>query len=98
VIGSVVFIWSLCGAVSRRRPDDGKVDDRRESALVVGRLDDEGVVLPAAARIAHLVLVRRLQRRPAVREDDACVVDHLEVEDARRLPDLEPAVVAIGHH
>ena len=53
-----------------------------------------------AARIAHVVLVRRRQRRPAVGEDDARVVDHLEVEhdDARRLPDPEPAVVAIRHH
>ena len=95
-----LHLVALREAVAGRRPDDGKIDHRRESALVVGRLDDEGVALPMAARIAHVVLVRRGQRRPAVGEDDARVVDHLEVEhdDARRLPDPEPAVVAIRHH
>ena len=86
-------------AIPRRRPDDGEVDHRR-AFLVVRRFDDERVALPVAARLAHVLLVRRRQRRPAVGEDDARVVDHLEVEDddARRLPDLEAAVVAIRHH
>src|SRR5215475_13936823 len=82
----LIALWE---AVSRWRPDNGKVDHWRESALVVGGLDDEGVALPAAARVAHVLFVHRVQRRPAVRKDDARVVDHLEIEydDVRRLPD-----------
>src|SRR5688572_14726345 len=50
----------------------------RRARLVVCGLDDERRPFPAAARLAHVVAVRGLQRRAAVGVDDAVLVDHLE--------------------
>ena len=63
----------------------------------VGRLDDERVALPVAARIAHQLAEAAADVRPPVERDDARLVHHLVDDDdrVRRLHDAR--AVAVDH-
>ena len=66
----------------------------------VGRLDDQRVALPAAARVPQPLPNPSVRMRPPVERDDPGVVDHLDEDHdiTRRLEDLVVVVVEAGHH
>jgi hypothetical protein len=68
--------------------------------IEVRRLDDEGIAVPAAPRVAEPLADAVAQVRPSVERDDARVVNHLD-EDGYvlfRLHNLVVVVVEAGKH
>src|SRR5207253_7659761 len=66
----------------------------------IGRVDDQRISLPMAARIPHPLSNARRQMRTPVEGDDANVVNHLDQnrDVFGRLHDLIIIVVPAGYH